>query len=60
MPTTYKRYLINRFREVLKLTGTPIRIEFKSGDNPFKDRKNKLTQRQVQKRQRLKSFSKKK
>ncbi len=60
VPTTYKRYLINRFREVLKLTGTPIRIEFKSGENPFKDRKNKLTPRQVQKRQRLKSFSKKK
>lgn len=60
VPTAYKRYLINRFREVLKLTGTPIRIEFKSGDNPFKDHKNKLTQRQVQKRQRLKSFSKRK
>jgi GTP-binding protein len=59
VPTTYKRYLINRFREVLKLTGTPIRIEFKSGENPFKDRKNKLTPRQVQKRQRLKSFSSK-
>ncbi|WP_260295117.1 ribosome biogenesis GTPase Der [Sedimenticola hydrogenitrophicus] len=60
VPTTYKRYLINRFREVLKLTGTPIRIEFKSGENPFKDRKNKLTPRQAQKRQRLKSFSKRK
>lgn len=60
VPTTYKRYLVNRFREALKLTGTPIRIEFKSGDNPFKDRKNKSSQRQAQKRQRLKSHSKRK
>lgn len=60
IPMTYKRYLINRFREVLKLSGTPIRLEFKSGENPFKDKKNKLTQRQVQKRQRLNSFTKRK
>ncbi len=38
VPNAYKRYLINRFREVLKLSGTPIRIEFKSGNNPFKGR----------------------
>jgi GTP-binding protein len=38
VPTAYKRYLVNRFREVLKLSGTPIRLEFKSGENPFKGR----------------------
>lgn len=38
LPTAYKRYLVNRFREVLKLSGTPIRLEFKSGENPFKGR----------------------
>jgi len=38
VPTAYKRYLVNRFREVLKLSGTPIRLEFKSGQNPFKGR----------------------
>jgi len=54
VPMTYKRYLINRFREVLKLSGTPIRLEFKSGDNPFKDKKSKPVQRQGQKRQRPK------
>ncbi len=31
----YKRYLENSFREDFKLLGTPIRIIFKSGDNPF-------------------------
>ncbi|MCP3664005.1 MAG: ribosome biogenesis GTPase Der [Gammaproteobacteria bacterium] len=58
VPATYKRYLINRFRKALKLDGTPIRIEFKTGKNPFEGRKNKLTKRQVQKRQRLKKHVK--
>jgi GTP-binding protein len=40
-PNSYKRYLENTFREVLKLQGTPVMIEFKTGDNPFKDRKPK-------------------
>jgi GTPase len=40
-PNSYKRYLENTFREVLKLQGTPVRIEFKTGDNPYRDRKTK-------------------
>ena len=32
---SYKRYLENSFREDFGLLGTPIRIIFKSGDNPF-------------------------
>ena len=31
----YKRYLEKHFRETFSLTGTPLRIEFKSGRNPF-------------------------
>ncbi len=31
----YKRFLEGRFREHFKLTGTPLRIEFKSSQNPF-------------------------
>jgi GTP-binding protein len=53
VPATYKRYLVKAFREALKLTGTPIRIEFKTGDNPYKGRKNKLTGRQQKRKQRL-------
>ena len=34
----YKRYLEGRFREHFKLVGTPMRIEFKSGRNPFVDK----------------------
>ena len=34
---SYKRYLEGRFREVFKLRGTPLRIEFRSSINPFLD-----------------------
>jgi len=59
VPADYSRYLENYFRKHLKMEGTPIRVEFKSGDNPFKGRKNVLTKRQVDKRKRLKRFVKK-
>lgn len=35
---SYKRFLEGRFREHFKLTGTPLRIEMRSGRNPFSDR----------------------
>ncbi len=36
VPAAYQRYLMNFFRQRLKLPGTPIRIEFKGGQsNPF-------------------------
>ncbi|MGZ8143695.1 MAG: ribosome biogenesis GTPase Der [Methylosarcina sp.] len=53
LPNSYKRYLINYFRAQLDLKGTPIRLEFKSPENPFHGKKNKLTERQQQKRKRL-------
>ncbi len=34
----YKRFLEGRFREHFKLTGTPLRIEMRSGRNPFDDK----------------------
>jgi len=52
-PESYKRYLINTFRKVLKLVGTPVRLEFKEGKNPFEGRKNILSDRQVNKKKRL-------
>ncbi|MDH5446415.1 MAG: ribosome biogenesis GTPase Der [Gammaproteobacteria bacterium] len=53
VPGAYKRFLMNAFSKHLKLKGTPLRIEFKAGKNPFEGRKNKLTARQQQKRKRL-------
>ena len=53
LPEAYRRYLINRFRKAFKLQGTPVRLAFKTSDNPFKGRRNKLTPRQERKRKRL-------
>ena len=53
LPTSYKRYLMNYFRDRLKLSGTPIRLEFKSPVNPFHGQKTKLTDWSVEKRIRL-------
>ena len=50
---TYKRYLENFFRKRFKLVGTPVRFVFREGENPFKDRKNVLTDRQVERKRRL-------
>jgi GTPase len=53
VPRNYRRYLSNKIRQRLKLVGTPVVIEFKHGDNPYKGRKNVLNKRQIEKRRRL-------
>ena len=60
IPNHYTRYLENTFRRELDLHGTPVRIEYRSGDNPFAGKKNKLTSRQVSKKRRLMKHVKKK
>ena len=59
VPKSYVRYLENTYRRVLKLVGTPIRIEFKGGENPYEANKNSLTDRQVNKKRRMMSHHKK-
>ncbi len=59
VPKAYTRYLENTFRRVLKLVGTPIRIEYKGSKNPYENNKNTLTERQVNKKRRLMSHHKK-
>lgn len=59
VPQTYQRYLANFFREALKLTGTPLRLQFKSSDNPFKDRRKNLTPLQEYKKSRARRMPKK-
>ena len=58
VPESYRRYLENIYRRVLNITGSPVKIEFKSGENPFAGRRNKLTERQIQRRRRLMKFVK--
>lgn len=53
IPAQYRRYLENTFREVLKLKGTSVRVEFRSGENPFAGRRNTLTPRQAKRRTRV-------
>ena len=38
VPDSYRRYLEGVYREELGLEGTPVRIEFKTGANPYRDR----------------------
>ncbi|TNH07751.1 ribosome biogenesis GTPase Der [Testudinibacter sp. TR-2022] len=56
---SYKRYLSNYYRRSLKIIGTPIRIQFQEGSNPFAGRRNSLTPNQLRKRKRLMKFIKK-
>ena len=35
VPSTYQRYLENTFRTAFQLEGTPLRVEFKTGRNPY-------------------------
>jgi GTP-binding protein len=58
LPEAYRRFLINRFRKVFKLKGTPVRLVLKTGDNPYEGKRNKLTPRQEQKRKRLMKHAK--
>jgi GTP-binding protein len=53
LPASYKRYLINAFVTHLGLIGTPLKVEFKVNINPFKGKKNKLSDRQIKKKKRL-------
>lgn len=53
LPQSYKRYLNNYFRKALNLVGTPIRLEFKTGANPYQGKRNTLTPRQQQRRKRM-------
>ncbi|WP_340117927.1 ribosome biogenesis GTPase Der [Pelagibius sp. 7325] len=39
LPPSYLRYLENGLRDAFKLPGTPIRIHFRKGDNPYAGRK---------------------
>ena len=53
VPDAYRRYLSNVFRKTFRLEGTPVRVEFRSDENPFKGKRNTLTPRQRRSRQRL-------
>ena len=53
LPASYVRYLENSFRDALQLEGTPVRIEFRRGDNPYAGKRNTLTPRQSRRRAKM-------
>jgi GTP-binding protein len=57
IPESYKRYLVNYFIKYFKLKGTPVFLAFRDSENPYKERKNTLNRRQLEKRKRLKKFT---
>lgn len=44
VPDSYRRYLERTFCEVFNLQGTPLRVEFRAGKNPFEGKKHVLTE----------------
>lgn len=60
LPDSYKRFLTNYYRRSLSVMGTPIKIEFREGSNPFGGKPAKLTVSQERKRKRLLTFHDKK
>ncbi|CAK0775386.1 50S ribosomal subunit stability factor [Gammaproteobacteria bacterium] len=59
VPASYRRYLANAYRKALDLVGTPLIVEFKGNVNPYEDRINHLSARQVKKQRRITRYAKK-
>ena len=59
IPNNYKKYLENCFRKELNLKSIQLKLIFRKSTNPFEGKKNKLTDRQEKKRQRLIKHKKK-
>ncbi len=58
VPVSYQRYLEKVFRRELDLVGTPVKIEFKASENPYTESRGKLTERQIQRKRRIKTHAK--
>ena len=53
VPEAYRRYLAGAFRRRFALRGTPLLVEFRTGENPYEGRRNELSERQRRRRKRL-------
>jgi GTPase len=59
IPQAYVKYLEKTYRRVLDLHGTPIRLEFRTADNPFSEKKKTMTRQQFVKTRRMEEAAKK-
>jgi GTP-binding protein len=53
LPDSYVRFLEKNFRKLLRMEGTPIRIQLKSDENPFTKGEEELDYRQVARKRRI-------
>ncbi|MGV3590638.1 MAG: ribosome biogenesis GTPase Der [Gammaproteobacteria bacterium] len=53
LPDSYVRYLEKTFRKLLKLEGTPVRIELRSDENPYTKEEQGLDYQQVARKRRI-------
>jgi len=60
IPQNYRKYLENSFRSTLKLQSIQLKLFFRKSENPYESKVNKLTDRQLKKRQRMMKHVKKK
>ncbi|UNU73552.1 ribosome biogenesis GTPase Der [Moraxella nasovis] len=49
LPKSYQRYLENVYRNVFKLEGTPLHVEFKKNANPYEGKKNPVVKNKAKK-----------
>ncbi|OOR91203.1 ribosome biogenesis GTPase Der [Moraxella caviae] len=49
LPKSYQRYLENVYRDVFKLEGTPLHVEFKQNANPYEGKKNPVIKNKAKK-----------
>jgi GTP-binding protein len=59
VPGHYVKYLEKTYRRVLDLHGTPIKIEFRSNDNPYEQRKKTMTRQKFIQQRRIEERTKK-
>jgi len=59
IPSNFKKYLINSFRDELNLKSIDLKLNFKKGENPYDGKKNKLSSRQIKKKKRLVKYTRK-
>ncbi|MEW5943615.1 MAG: ribosome biogenesis GTPase Der [Pseudomonadota bacterium] len=61
IPESYRRYLENTFHKAFGLTGTPLKVQFNQGHNPFAGRKSApKTQREENRARRQRRYQKRK
>jgi ribosome-associated GTPase EngA len=53
LPDSYVRYMEKSFRKLLRLEGTPVRIELRSDENPYTAEESGMDYRQVARRRRI-------